>query len=125
VIGQPANEIEVVETVQAVDAVPVLAPEPLRARALYRRPGAFGTLGAVSLAPATQAVAMAAGGFIAGAAVVGLTARRRGQGAAARGRSRRGRPRGRRAPNRAGELVRIVGTRSLLVDVHLLDSAGR
>lgn len=78
-----------------------------------------------SVAPAGQAVAVAAGGFIAGAAVVGLTARRRARASRAPRRTRGGRGRDRRAANRAGELVRIVGTRSLLVDVHLLDSAGR
>ena len=110
-----AGEIEVVETVQEVDAVPVLAGEP-RGRAMVR-----------SLAPGGQAAALAAGGFLAGAAVVGLAARRRDRPARGAARRRR-RGRGRAATRRrrgAGELVKIVGTRSLLVDVHLLDSAGR
>ncbi len=109
-----AGEIEVVETVQEVDAVAVLADEP-RGRAMVR-----------ALAPAGQAAALAAGGFLAGAAVVGLAARRRDRPArparGGRGGRRRGATRGRGG---AGELVKIVGTRSLLVDVHLLDSAGR
>jgi hypothetical protein len=101
------GEIEVVPEV--VDAVPVLAGEPRR-------------LGLIrSVAPATQAVAVAAGGFIAGAAVVGLAARRHGKASRALTKSRNGR-RGARRKSGAGELVRIVGTRSLLVDVHLLDS---
>jgi len=98
------GEVEVVQE-EVVDAVPVLAPEP-------RKMGMI-----ASVVPATQAVAVAAGGFVAGAAVVGLAARRRGKGARTADRSRRGA----RRSNRAGELVRIVGTRSLLVDVHLLD----
>ncbi|HEY2572365.1 MAG TPA: hypothetical protein VGI27_12885 [Solirubrobacteraceae bacterium] len=71
--------------------------------------------------PAVQAAAVAAGGFVAGAAVVGLVARRqRRSQALARG-SRAGRrlASGRRRSG-AGELVQIVGSRSLLLDVHLL-----
>lgn len=80
-------------------------------------------LSALRSAPAVQAAAVAAGGFVAGAAVVGL-ARRRQAGAVARGRgvSRSGRGR-RRVGQGAGELLQIVGSRSLLVDVHLLGSA--
>ncbi|HLH13906.1 MAG TPA: hypothetical protein VKV16_03885 [Solirubrobacteraceae bacterium] len=71
--------------------------------------------------PAVQAAAVAAGGFFAGAAVVGFVHRRRRRAAmlaaAPRGRRLGGRGRG---PGRAAELVQIVGSRSLLVDVHLL-----
>jgi hypothetical protein len=95
--------------VQEVDAVPVPAGET-RVRAMVR-----------ALAPAGQAAVLAAGGFVAGAAVVGLAARRRGRPA---GSARRGRV-ATRTRGGAGELVKIVGTRSLLVDVHLLDSFGR
>jgi hypothetical protein len=103
-----------IEVVQEVDAVPVLAPEPQRLEL------------ARSAAPATQAVAVAAGGFIAGAAVVGLVVRRRGKGSRAltrgrAGKGRRGVGRRSRKTSSVGELVQIVGTRSLLVDVHLLD----
>jgi hypothetical protein len=71
--------------------------------------------------PAVQAAAVAAGGFVAGAAVVGLVARRqRRSQALARGRQAGRRlARGRRRGG-AGELVQIVGSRSLLLDVHLL-----
>lgn len=71
--------------------------------------------------PAVQAAAVAAGGFVAGAAVVGLVARRqRRSQALARGRQAGRRlARGRRRSG-AGELVQIVGSRSLLLDVHLL-----
>jgi hypothetical protein len=104
----PAQAIEVV--VQEVDAVPVLAPEPVRRGGLVR-----------SVAPATQAMVVAASGFVAGAAVVGLAVRRRG-GAARGSVKRRG---ARKQGGKRNETVKIVGTRSLLVDVHLLGGAGR
>jgi hypothetical protein len=100
-----------IEVVQEVDAVPVLAPEPVRRGGLIR-----------SVAPATQALAVAASGFVAGAAVVGLAARRR-RGAARRPVKRRGARN--QGGKRGGEIVKIVGTRSLLVDVHLLGGAER
>jgi hypothetical protein len=114
-----AGEIEMVQT---VDAIPVLAPEPVvpgalaserQGRALIR-----------SVAPRAQAVAVAAGGFVAGAAVVGLASRRRGKGA--RASSVRARRRGaRKKGGGRGELVQILGSRSLLVDIHLLGGAER
>jgi hypothetical protein len=62
--------------------------------------------------------AVAAGSFAAGAAAVGLARRRR-----MRARSVvRWRPRVRRD---AGERLQIVGTRSLLLDVHLIGRPGR
>jgi hypothetical protein len=80
---------------------------------------------APSTIPAVQAAAVATCGFVAGAAVVGLVQRRHRQAASvSRGRragravSRSGRGGG--AADRAAELVQIVGSRSLLVDVHLL-----
>jgi hypothetical protein len=74
------------------------------------------TAGAVL--PAVQAAAVAAGGFVAGAAVVGLVHRRqRRSGALAKGR-------GGRRSGRASELVQVVGSRSFLVDVHLLGGPG-
>jgi len=111
---------------EEIDALPVLAgdstvvhpyPLPAAAPTYWRATGAA--------LPAVQAVAVAAGGFVAGVAVVGL-AHRRGRRAAAGARARRiGRgaargSRGRRGVSKAGELVQIVSSRSLLVDVHLL-----
>ncbi len=66
-------------------------------------------------AQAVGALTVAATGFLAGAAVVGLAHRRR----------QRSLPRPSRRlvsgrPARAGELVQIVASRSLLLDVHLL-----
>jgi hypothetical protein len=107
------------EQLEALDALPVLAQEATvvdgfpYSGELSRSSGAM---------PAVQAAAVAAGGFVAGAAVVGLVTRRRHRAATlakGRSRSRLGRRRG--AAAGAGEqLVQIVGSRSLLLDVHLL-----
>ncbi len=106
------------EEVETVDALPVLAQEATVvgdyafSGQLSRSSGAI---------PAVQAAAVAAGGFVAGAAVVGLVTRRQRRSAAltkSRAKPRLGRRRG--AGTSAGELVQIVGSRSLLVDVHLL-----
>jgi hypothetical protein len=105
------------ELPEAVDALPVLAQEATVVGDPFvgelSRPS--GSL------PAVQVAAVAAGGFVAGAAVVGLVTRRHRRAAALAARPRR-RLLGRRrksAPSE-GELVQIVGSRSLLVDVHLL-----
>ncbi|HEY2142069.1 MAG TPA: hypothetical protein VGG98_08415 [Solirubrobacteraceae bacterium] len=114
---------------EEVDALPVLAGEPAVVRS-YQAGGELtgrGQSGAVI--PAVQAAAVAAGGFVAGAAMVGLVNRRRSRQVAALTRGRRA---GRRLAGRGkkdaggplGELVQIVGSRSLLVDVHLLGSGG-
>ena len=109
-----------IEVVQAVDAVPVPAPDPalLGVVANARRVRSGALIG--SVAPPVQAAVVAAGGFVAGAAIVGLAGRRRGRPA---GKGRRGARK--KSGGRGGELVRIVGTRSLLVDVHLLGGAER
>jgi hypothetical protein len=109
---------------EEVDGLPVLAEQPAFVRP-YPFAGApsrdWRAAGAVITA--VQAAAVAAGGFVAGAAVVGLVNRRhRNAAASAKGR-RPSRPsragRAARAGER-GELVQIIGSRSLLVDVHLL-----
>ena len=91
------------------------APRLARA-SLSTRPGAS--------TAAVQAVAAAAGGFVAGAALLGLVSRRQRRAAApSRPRRRSARRTGRRggtAEGGVGELVQIVATRSLLVDVHLV-----
>ncbi len=75
--------------------------------------------------PVVQAAAAAAGGFVAGAAVVGLVHRRHAR-ALARGSGRRGLRRGRAAARNASaaDRLQIVGSRSLLLDVHLLGGSG-
>jgi hypothetical protein len=104
---------------EEVDALPVLADEPT----VIVSPA--GTLPAQAgpgraVVPAVQAAAVAAGGFVAGAAVVGLVHRRRRRTALTKGRRARRLSRDGRSANKAGELLQIVGSRSLLVDVHLL-----
>jgi hypothetical protein len=105
---------------EEVDALPVLAQEPtVIASSAGALPAQAGSGRVVVLA--VQAAAVAAGGFVAGAAVVGLVHRRRRSTTLAKGRGARRLSRGGRSANRsAGELLQIVGSRSLLVDVHLL-----
>jgi hypothetical protein len=103
---------------EEVDAL-VVAPA---ARALSERRDSR------TVVPAVQAAAVAAGSFVAGAAMVGLAHRRQrrrelvrvgGRRGLGRGGGRRGASGG-RGSRGMGELVQIVGSRSLLVDVHLL-----
>jgi hypothetical protein len=112
---------------EEVDALPVLADEPAVVASAARALPADGGPGR-AVVPAVQAAAVAAGGFVAGAAVVGLVHRRRRRTALAKGRraGRRLRRVGRdgRSDGKASELLQIVGSRSLLVDVHLLGGAG-
>jgi hypothetical protein len=107
------------------DALPVLSSAPRLVRAQPSAlPGERRT--AATMLPAVQAAAVAAGGFVAGAAVVGLVNRRHKRSSALSSGARIGGDRGRRGRRggRGGELVQIVGSRSLLLDVHLLGGAG-
>lgn len=72
-------------------------------------------------AQVVQAAAVAATGFLAGAAVVSLVAHRH-QRSLVRARSKRGQ--GHRSRSGRAELMQIVASRSLLVDLHLLGSGG-
>jgi hypothetical protein len=101
------------------ETLPVLAAP---ARVLGARPGAAPVSNARPpvLSPVVQAAAAAAGGFLAGAALVGLVRRLQRRAAPARARRGAGGSRRLQSGARAGELVQIVGTRSLLLDVHLL-----
>jgi hypothetical protein len=72
-----------------------------------------------TMVPAVQAAAVAATGFVAGAAVVGLVSRRHSR-ALAQGSAARRRLVGRGRGSRGVEVLQVVNTRSLLVDVHLL-----
>jgi len=92
-------QLEPIEPEETVDGLPVLAGE-VRALEPVRRP-----------LPAVQAAAVAATGFVAGAAtVVAIRHRARGRKPARGGRRRR-----------AGEQgLTVVGTRSFLLDVHVL-----
>ena len=99
-------------------------PAVVRAYPLPGAPATYWRSTSVTL-PAVQAAAVAAGGFVAGAAVVGLVHRRHRHLSALSKSRRAGRGLGRgsrekRVAPKVGELVQIVGSRSLLVDVHLL-----
>jgi len=121
---QPAEALAVPPRDGREGALPAIVGQ---ARALDTRPaGAVPASRSAGAMPAVQAAAVAAGGFVAGAAVVGLVHRRHRRSArlAAGRRGRRGLARGDRATGMASELVQIVGSRSLLVDVHLLGGSG-
>jgi hypothetical protein len=112
---------------EEIDALPVLAGEPrvLPAGTLHGAPATYWRSTSVAI-PAVQAAAAAAGGFVAGAAVIRLVGRRHRR-LSPLTTSRRGMrrsPRRSRGASKAGELVQIVGSRSLLVDVHLLGGRG-
>ena len=81
---------------ETVDAVPVLA----EVRPVARE---------VVLLPAVQAAAAAATGFVAGAATVALVRRRHTRRLAQRN-----------TPRRPVDMLPIVGSRTFLVDVHLI-----
>jgi hypothetical protein len=106
--GRPEDNTE------EVDALPVLA-------ANGRQPAVAGARAPEPVRPASRplpAAAVAASGFLAGAAVAGFVHRRRRRRVPALRRLRR--PRGAEGP--VGELVQVIGSRSLLVDVHLLSN---
>jgi hypothetical protein len=110
---------------EVLDALPVLAPEPTLVRATPF-PSALARSSGAGI-PAMQAAAVAAGGFVAGAAVVGLVHRRHGRSPALakapRGARVLGRRGARKAPAPGAELLQVVSSRSMLVDVHLLGPA--
>jgi hypothetical protein len=89
---------------EEVDAFPVLVPEPASQQLVSR-----------SVVPMAQTAVVAAGGFVAGAVLVGVLGRRHQRVVATRASRRRDR---RKRPTK--DLFEIVGSRSLLVDVHLL-----
>jgi hypothetical protein len=102
----PDPEQHLVEPEEVVDGVPVLAGE-VRALEPVRRQ-----------LPAVQAAAVAATGFVAGAAAVVAIQHRR----AARKPARR--RRGANGNGAVAETLSVVGTRSFLLDVHLLGRNG-
>jgi hypothetical protein len=108
-VSEPLND-------EVLDGLPVLADEP--SEGMFPAPAARAAIGLLA-GPAHTAVA-AAGGFVAGAAVLGLVHRRKSKRLAPAGASSSRRVgRGRKRSKSAGEPA-IVGSRSLLVDVHLL-----
>jgi hypothetical protein len=119
------DDESLIEDDSDLSVLPVLAGPP-RIVAASPADGSLQKRPPTAMIPAVQAAAAAAGGFVAGAAVLGLVHRRRRASALSKGRgvgrvSRRG---GSRRTGVAGELIEIVGSRSLLVDVHLLGGSG-
>jgi hypothetical protein len=111
--------------VEEVDGVPVedeqeqvLSAQPSHgSRAIERRGGA--------VLPAAAAAAVAAGGFVAGAAVLTLVHRRSARRPALPRPRSAGRQLGRRGPQApAPQVLQVLSTRSLLVDIHVLGPAG-
>ncbi len=128
-MSQPFEQVPPPEAgdTEEIDALPVLADEPrvLRASTLETAPATYWRSTSVAI-PAAQAAAAAAGRIVAGAAIVRLVGRRQ-RGLSPLLVSRRGTRRSARRSrggSKAGELVQIVGSRSLLVDVHLLGGRG-
>jgi hypothetical protein len=124
-VSEPFEEVPPVSAgdTEEIDALPVLADEPrvLPAHTSSSAPATYWRSTSVAI-PAVQAAAAAAGGFVAGAAVVRLVGRRhrRLSPLSMSRRATRRSARRSRGGSKAGELVQIVGSRSLLVDVHLL-----
>ena len=122
-LSRPLHSRRVSEDSQS-ETLPVA---PVQGELVEPRPaaGALEQSRRAAALPAVQAAAAAAGGFVAGAAVVGLVGRHRRR-ARARRRSPepRPRPRGSRRNAGAAERLQIVGSRSLLLDVHLLGGSG-
>ncbi len=135
----PGAVPEAGEDAEAIDALPVLADEsPGRAHPRTSgssgeleqeaRAGVLGRVGGARL-PAAPTIA-AAGGHVVSATLLRLLHRRRRRRAllarrGRAGRSPRGARRGRRGQGTRGiDLLEIVASRSLLVDIHLLDAPG-
>jgi hypothetical protein len=121
---RPGNE----DDDEAIDALPVLAGPPriVQSPNGRRLPGERRL--PLAMTPAVQAAAVAAGGFVAGAAVLGLVHRRQQRATALAQGRRAGRELSRRhgarnGKGQAGEILQVVGSRSLLVDLHLLGGA--
>jgi hypothetical protein len=100
---------------EEVDAVVVVPDRQVAAAARQAR----------AIVPTVQAAAVAATGFVAGAAAAGLVRRRRHRRELVRSGPRRVLASRGRSGRAGSELVQIVGSRSLLVDVHLLGVPGR
>ncbi len=103
---------------EVLDGVPVLPGEPSDVGML---PAPESRSLPVVFSGPVQTAAAAAGGFVAGAALLGLVHRRHSKRAALAG-VRAPRRIGRRGDKRSKSAaeIAIVGSRSLLVDVHLL-----
>ncbi|MDX6698009.1 MAG: hypothetical protein QOE65_1406 [Solirubrobacteraceae bacterium] len=90
------------------DLLPVLA----EVTPIEREEAVSGELVRAMPSPAVQAAAVAATGFVAGAATVALARRRA---------ARRAMPSRRKRGRKRGELIDVAASRSFLVDIHLLN----
>jgi hypothetical protein len=103
---------------EVVDALPVLAGDSAEESAGYGR-----EIVPRGAPPIVQTAVVAAGSFVAGAAVLGLVHRRQTRRAAlAAARPRRRIARAVPRAKQVGGIAEIVASRSLLVDVHVLGS---
>ncbi len=100
------------DVVEDAEAAPIVAEETVQGVPVLAEVHAIQTHSPVSL-PAVQAAAVAATGFVAGAATLALVRRH-----TARKLART------RGPRRALDALPIVGSRSFLVDVHLIAKPG-
>ena len=105
----PIVDAEVVDDLEG----PVVAEETVEGMPVLAEVRAIQSHSPVSLPPAVQAAAVAATGFVAGAATLALVRRHTARKLA---RSR--------GPRRALDALPIVGSRSFLVDVHLIGKPG-
>ncbi len=104
---------------EVLDGVPVISEEDLTPAAQAPRTLERRREGA--MLPAAAAAAVAAGGFVAGAAVLGIMHRRSARRPAlAKGSGAAGRSLGRRRREPAPQMLQVLSTRSLLVDIHVL-----
>lgn len=108
---------------EVLDGLPVLPGEPSGV-SMFPAPASRTLIG--PLTRPAQTAAAAAGGFVAGAALLGLVHRRHSKRVALANasKSRRLGRSGKRSRS-VGELVEVVASRSLLVDVHLLGTPTR
>jgi hypothetical protein len=107
----PIAEAEVVESLEG----PVAPEETVQGVPVLAEVHAIEPATPASL-PAVQAAAAAATGFVAGAATLALVRRHSARKLAASARMRQ--------PRRAVDVLPIVGSRSFLVDVHLIAKPG-
>jgi len=120
---RPVNEAEEIEQLDELGG-------EVRITRLTPAPGASVVARPSPGLPVRAGAALAAGGFMAGAALVGIVGRRQRRSNALVKGARRTRLAARRPRRRASvkapaaELLQIVGTRKLLIDVHLLGSPG-
>jgi hypothetical protein len=107
---------------EVLDGLPVLPDEP--SGAIFPASASRALSGPV--ANQVHTAAAAAGGFVAGAALLGLVHRRHNKRATlASTRTPRRIGRASKRSKAVGQIVEVAATRSFLVDVHLLGSPGR